>query len=101
MKKSELYARYHNFNSNLIEITRDEFFEHFTQENIDIIDDAIDGSTYTTTVRTDGWNYVMTCSHWNVGWQGDVDCDTFYCKIETVTKAEMEEMRQLFCSEAF
>jgi hypothetical protein len=102
MKKSELYARYNNFNRILIEITHEEFFEHFTtdtpQDSVDFIQD---GATECTIVYTDGWEYIRVGSTWNVGWQGDVDCDSFYCKIETVTKARMEEIHKMFHEDIF
>ena len=40
-------------------------------------------------------------SHWNVGWEGDIDGDQFYCKMKTMTEAERQEMMEFFTSDAF
>jgi hypothetical protein len=40
-------------------------------------------------------------SYWNVGWQGDIDCDSFYCKLKTISKAELVELEALFTSDMY
>jgi hypothetical protein len=98
MKKSELYARYYHFNKEIIEVTPEEFYAHFIPENKDKVSHFEDGSTSCYTIRLDGVDYMQFSSHWNVGWQGDVDCDQFFCKKVTVTAAEMEELSKIFSS---
>lgn len=108
MKKSELYAKYDNFNNgDIIEIPSHEYYELLNNaivnndNNISTIDAHIDGSTYIQTIHTDGMDYMMYSCTWNVGWQGDVDCDTFFCKKKTMSKVEREDLMKLFCSDAF
>ena len=101
MRKSELYARYNMFNQDIQEIDMLEFYEHFTQENKECISYDEDGSTNVTTIRLDGCDYMKYASHWNVGWQGDIDCDSFYCKLKTISKAELVELETLFTSDMY
>ena len=101
MKKSELYARYNMFNQDIQEIDMLEFYEHFTHDNKEFISFEEDGSTAITTIKLDGCSYIRYNSHWSVGWQGDIDSDSFYCKLETMTKAERNELQALFTSDAF
>ena len=82
MRKSELYARYHHFREDLIEIDAKEFNTHLIMDNKDKTFSYEDGSTYVMHIRLDGWDYYSFGSMWNVGWQGDVDSDSFYCKIK-------------------
>ena len=96
MKKSELYARYHHWNRELIEIDHDEFNIHMIEDNKDNMSHLQDGATYVIGIRLDGWDYYSYGSSWTVGWEGDIDCDNFYCKIKTITHAEMEEMAAMF-----
>lgn len=97
MRKSELYARYHNFRSDIIEISPEEFNQHIIQENKEHITSYEDGSTYVITIRLDGCDYISYASHWNVGWQGDIDGDNFYCKKRTLSQAELEDLSKIFC----
>lgn len=107
MKKSELYARYDNFNKDIVEIPSHEYYELLNDaivncdNNISTIDAHNDGNTYIQTIHTDGMDYMMYSCTWNVGWQGDVDCDVFYCKKKTMSKVEREDLMKLFCSDAF
>jgi len=97
MKKSELYARYTEYGNDLVEIPREEFFDALTiaePENIRHGSNGTDAGW--TEIHTDGVTYMQFTSHWQVGWQGDVDCDTFFCKKKTITKAEMEEISKIF-----
>lgn len=101
MRKSELYARYIFFNKDIEEITPQEFASYFIPENKDKVIYDTDGSSECYTVRTDGCDYIRVGSHWNVGWEGDVDMDSFFCKIQTMSQAEREELRELFTSNSF
>ena len=101
MKKSELYARYDTFNRDIEEIDRSEFYEHFTGKNKEFISHEDEGNTHIITIQLDGYKYMNYASHWNVGWQGEVDGDQFFCKMKTMTEAEREELMQLFTSDAF
>lgn len=101
MRKSELYARYDMFNQDIEEIDMSEFHEHFVQENKEFISFVDQDSTNITTIKLDGCKYMKYASHWNVGWQGDIDGDVFYCKMKTMTEKETEELRQLLTSDAF
>jgi hypothetical protein len=95
MRKSELYANYYHFNQKITEVTPEEFHAHFP-DNKDKVSYFEDGSTCCYTIRLDGVDYMQFSSYWNVGWQGDVDCDQFFCKKETITAAEMEELSKIF-----
>jgi len=102
MNKAELYARYELFGQEIQEIDHKEFYQHYTEENREnILSTKETESTYSTLIRLDGCDYYMFSSTYNVGWQGDVDCDTFFCKKETITRAEMLEMEKLFTSDVF
>lgn len=96
MKKSELYARYNHWREQLIDIDDVEFNTLMTMENQDRISSEEDGSTYVIRIRLEGWDYYSFSSHWSVGWQGDFDSDQYYCKIKTLTMAEIEEMVAIF-----
>jgi hypothetical protein len=96
MKRSELYARYHHWRDELIEIDDTEFNINMVMDNKDKISSEEDGSTYVICIRLEGWDYYSFSSHWNVGWQGDIDSDQFYCKIKTFTMAEIEELAAIF-----
>ena len=98
MRKSELYAKYYHFNQDLIEVSSEEFYTHLVESNRDKISHQEHGSTDCITICLDGVDYMQFSSHWNVGWQGDVDCDQFFCKRETMTKAEREEWSKIFSS---
>lgn len=96
MKKSELYARYIHWNQKPIQIDASEFNKHLTMDNKSKITCDEDGSTYIMCIRLDGWDYYSFSSHWSVGCQGDIDSDQFYCKIKTLTMAEVEELAAVF-----
>jgi hypothetical protein len=96
MKKSELYARYNHWRDELIEIDAQEFNLNMIIENKDRISSEEDGSTYVIRIELDGWDYYSFSSHWSVGWHGDIDSDQYFCKIKTLTMAEMKEMEELF-----
>lgn len=102
MNKAELYARYELFGKEIEEISHEEFYEHYTIGNKEnILSTKENECTYSTLIRLDGCDYYMFSSSYNVGWQGDVDVDVFFCKWKTMTKAEMLEMERLFTSSAF
>lgn len=96
MKKSELYARYNHWREQLITIDDVEFNSLMTTDNYDRISSNEDGSTYVTCIRMEGWDYYSFGSYWHVGLQGDIDSDQYYCKIKTLTHAEIEDMASLF-----
>lgn len=97
MKKSELFAKYDNFGKDVIEISREEFFN---QLSIADKDDASwierDSNTECFLIRTDGMDYMQYSSLFSVGWQGDKDSDQFFCKIKTSTKKEIQELSLIF-----
>jgi len=97
MRKSELYARYQNFRNDMEEISAEDFYTQLRNASKEDVSHNVYGSTETMEVRTDGARYISYSSLWNVGWQGDVDSDQFYCVIHGITKAEMEEMSKIFC----
>jgi len=96
MKKSELYARYDNFRDELKEIPREEFYNQLTIASIDDVRHWESGSTSCVEIRTDGATYKQYSSSWNVGWQGDIDADEFFCVIPCLTKAEIEQIASIF-----
>jgi|LakMenE18May11ns_1017448.scaffolds.fasta_scaffold7632530_1 hypothetical protein len=95
MNKAELYARYENYGVELIPVSEAEYFLHHSQENkekirhhgeqVECFQVILDGVTYM-------W---YSCMH-NVGWQGDVEGHSFYCKKITITNAEMEKLAKIF-----
>ena len=97
MRKSELFARYDNFGKDIIEISKEEFLEQLNiadKENSSWVQG--DSNTECFIIRTDGMDYMQYSSLFSVGWQGDKDCDQFFCKIQTITKKEMEEISAIF-----
>lgn len=97
MNKAELYARYDNFGKDLIEVPTEEFYSVMDGSPLALRNWNRDG-VYCMLVSIDGWDYLYYCVTHNVGWQGDVDAHSFYCKKETITAAYMKEMEKLFCS---
>jgi hypothetical protein len=96
MNKAELYARYDNYGEELEVISNLEFMSHSTEQNRDSISHYGTGSTECYEIRLDGVTYLWySCTH-NVGWQGDVEAHSFFCKKKTITKAKMEEISELF-----
>ena len=101
MRKSELYARYHHFNEDIEEISPVEYFfqlKNYMDRGIAPggHSDQVDGSTYWSAIHTDGMDYMAFNSSWNVGWQGDIDSDQYFCKRKTLSKKEREEIQALF-----
>jgi len=94
MRKSEYFARYYNFNTELIEVTKEEFYLNFNKETYSVHDI---GDTCQQSYNIDGARYILYSSVFKVGWQGDVDSDQFFCKVKTLTQAEMEDMAKIFC----
>jgi hypothetical protein len=95
MRKSELYARYDHFKTDIIEIPEEEFYQMLS-DNKESTDVYHYGSTECWIVKTDGADYHKYSSWWHEGWQGDVDSDQFYCKIKKLTRAEMDEISKIF-----
>ncbi len=100
MNKAELYARYDNYGEELEVISNIEFMSHSIEENRDKIFYG-KGPVECHEIRLDGVTYMWYCCVHHIGWQGDVESHSFFCKKKTMTKAEMEEMQKLFTSEAF
>ena len=101
MNKAELYARYDNYGSTLEEISSKDYFTQYSEANRDKIRYNYNGSVEQYEIVLDGVTYMWySCIH-NVGWQGDVESHSFFCKKNTVSKAEMLEMEKLFTSNAF
>lgn len=94
MRKSELFAKYFNFRTELVEVTQEEFYANFNKETYTMYDI---GDTCEQSYRIDGAKYMLYSSLYNVGWQGDVDSDQFYCKIEMMTQKELDEIAKIFC----
>lgn len=98
MNKAELYARYDNYGSTLEEISSEEYFSMHSEDNRDNIRYHYTGNVEQYEIVLDGITYMWySCTH-NVGWQGDVETHVFFCKKNTITKAEIEKMKQLFTS---
>lgn len=93
MRKSEHFAKYFNFKSDLIEVTEQEFYANFNKDTYSVHNM---GDTCEQSYRIDGARYMLYSSIFNVGWQGDVDSDQFFCKVETYTQAEIEDLAKIF-----
>ena len=101
MNKAELYARYDNYGVDIQEIPSEEYFTNHSEANRDRVRYNYTGNVECYEVVLDGITYMWySCTH-NVGWQGDVEGHSFFCKKRTITAAEMEEMTKLFTSDAF
>ena len=96
--KAELMAYYFYFKSDFNEITPERFREELSiAEKEQVSWTNIDSSTSVCVITTDGWDYMQFSSVYSVGWQGDHDCDNYFCARKTVTKAEMKEIEALLC----
>ena len=97
MNKAELYARYENYGADLQEIPSEEYLTNHSEENRDKIRYSYTGNVECYEIVLDGVIYMWySCTH-SVGWQGDVEGHSFFCKKKTITKAEMDEMEKMFC----
>jgi len=99
MNKAELYARYDNYGCTIEEISNKEYFDVHNAWNPalrapheDKIKHHYNGRVEQYEVRTDDAIYMWySCLH-SVGWQGDVEAHSFFCKKKIVTQAEIEKM---------
>jgi len=98
MKKSEYLARYWFFKEDIVPIEPLEFYETM-KENIV----GLDVRNYHPTEQSeamefsiDGWDYYSFGAHWNEGWMGDVNCDSFKFKIARATAQERLDMINMF-----
>lgn len=96
MRKSELYARYDNFRSEIEEVESQVFYKELHLGEDRVVNSYVDGSTEVMEVKMDGVTYISYSSWWNVGWQGDIDSDQFFCIKKTISKAEIEELSKIF-----
>lgn len=94
MTRSELAARYENFNRDIIEIPREEFYDIVHKFEHSISWHNFGASTEVCTISTDGVEYMYYGSTYVV--QGGHDGDNFYCKLITMTKAERDEIVKIF-----
>lgn len=105
MRKSELIARVEHYNeSELIEIQATEYMDvchanNLTNEDIQF-HELQRGTASVNHYAIDGWNYYWYSASWSVGWQGDIDGDSYFCKQKTLTKAELQEIHDLFTTQA-
>lgn len=101
MNKAELYARYDNYGCTLEEISSEDYFVQYNEHNKDKIRYYYNGNVEQYEIVLDGVIYMWySCTH-PVGWQGDVESHSFFCRKKTITKAEMLEMEKLFTSNVF
>lgn len=94
MNRAELFANYDNFEKEIIEVSREEFYTNLNKESFRNRD--VDSRTEVQLYSIDGWDYRFYSTLYNVGWQGDMDADIFICKIKTLTKAEIEKFCNIF-----
>ena len=98
MNRSELLAAYSNYDKEMIVIDSKEYF---TNLNVETLNECTRAYSDVQKYSIDGYNYFCYSTVYNVGWQGDVDCDVFYCKIKTMTEAERINLRKLCESPGF
>jgi hypothetical protein len=97
MNKAELFARYDNYGNDIIEIASQHYFTEHSEKNRDNIRHYYNGNVECYSIVLDGVTLMWySCTH-NVGWHGDVESHQFFCKIHTMTKAEIDELANLFC----
>lgn len=111
MNRAQLLAHLDNYGHNMTEITGQEYNEALyahikTLENPDSF--RLDDTTFphgkhanSYKFSIDGCDYIYYSVAYNVGWQGDIDCDGCYVKIPRTTKAEWEKIRDLMTSPGF
>lgn len=106
MKKSQLVALLENFGHEITEIPLQDFWK--TMESLEGTDTKVTWETsYTNSqtdcieIKTDGCNYYLYASTYNVGWEGDIDGDQFAFKRKVMTKQEMEDLRELMTGPGF
>jgi hypothetical protein len=94
VNRAELFANYDNFDREIIEVSREEFYNNLEKEFYS--NREIDSRTEVQSYPIDGYVYKFYSTLYNVGWQGDMDSDCFICKIKTLTKAEVEHYSNIF-----
>jgi hypothetical protein len=96
MKKSELIARYRHFGEDLVAIDNLEFFRVLADNDVKQGFDKIDLESDCTRFSIDGYDYYCYSSCYKVGWQGDMNADSFFFKIRVCTALERESIKQIF-----
>jgi hypothetical protein len=91
--RSELLATYDNYGKELIVIDSKEYYANL---NAKTYNEYTMGCSDVQRYSIDGYDFICYSTVYNVGWQGDVDCDSFYCKIKTLTAKEIEEFCNIF-----
>lgn len=98
MNRSELFANYDNFGKDITTVSYEEFYSLLNKNTFRNYED---GNTGIQKYSIEGYDYFLYGTTYNVGWQGDVDCDSYYCKIKTMTQAERDELYNLCKSPGF
>ena len=97
MTKAELYAKHYLFSDiNIIEEITSEEFHASTAKGEMSNHSSNEGMDSFYKVQTDGMDYYGFHSTYQIGWQGDYNGDSFYCKIKRYTKAERDELIKIF-----
>ena len=91
--RSELLATYDNYGKEMVKVSKEEFHTNF---NVKTYNSYTMGCSDVTRYSIDGYDYFCYSTVYNVGWQGDVDCDEFICKVKTSTAKEIEEFCNIF-----
>jgi hypothetical protein len=98
MNRSELFANYDNFDIEITTVSHEEFYSNF---NMDTYQNYSNGNTYIQKYAIDGYDYYVYSTAYNVGWEGDMDCDQYFCKVKTMTQVERDDLRKLLTSPGF
>jgi hypothetical protein len=98
MNRSELFANYDNFGKEITTVSQEEFYSNF---NKDTYYNCSNGNTCIQKYAIDGYDYYVYSTVYNVGWEGDMDADQYFCKVKTLTKAEIDDLHKLCMSPGF
>ncbi len=98
MNRSELFANYDNFDREITTVSQEEFYSNFNKDTYRNYDN---GNTCTQKYAIDGYDYYVYSTAYNVGWEGDMDCDQYFCKVKTMTQVERDDLYKLCLSPGF
>lgn len=99
MNRAELFANYDNFGREITTVSQEEFYSNLVLESYR--HRTIDSRTEEQYYSIDGYDYMFYSTAYNVGWEGDMDCDQYFCKVKTMTQVERDDLRKLLTSPGF
>jgi hypothetical protein len=98
--RAKLFAQLRHFGEEMEEISHKEFVNTYKNnksgDDIKVkFDTSNDFCCDYSSFSIDGWDYYSYSYSYKVGWEGDVDCDDFTCRIKRYTREEMEKIMSI------